>query len=607
MSPASLIETTIPQMSKRLITVGLLLACLAGFLGNVHANEIPWRAEPVDLTATNEPLAPFIIRLLTRQRISAAVSEAVGTEAINGRFRGRPDVVFREIAETYGLTWYYDGAVLHVTSLAENRTRLIGVDPTLASRADKMLRDMGIVDRRYPVRLSPSEGYLLVSGPPRMVELVMEAVRLMSETPSVTVQNAARVFRLKHAWADDRKVSVAGVETTMPGVARLLNEMLGDRSRSAARSRELPKRQAGLRGTGLAAVGQPETTAPAAGSASASVGSSPAAASGAAPSAAQSAAIGSARFGSSRGAAPGTTDGTTDEVIYTGQAIVRADPRLNAVIVRDSPERMPIYEELIASLDQPSSLVEVEATVVDVSTDTSQTLGIDWRAHSSRVDIASSPNNLAGTAQGDRNIANNLLFTDNPLSAGSGFIGTLLFGSQRSYFLARINALSQDGQANVVSRPRVLTLDNNEAVLQSTQEFYVRVQGKDTVDLYNISVGLVLRVTPTVIEQDGVRKFKLLVRIEDGNQSSSAQNGVDQIPLVSRNSIVTQALIGEGESLLIGGYVIEEARKGESGVPYLSKLPGIGMLFRQDSSSSRRFERMFMITPRLVTRQGASP
>jgi type III secretion protein C len=293
-------------------------------------------------------------------------------------------------------------------------------------------------------------------------------------------------------------------------------------------------------------------------------------------------------------------------VVYTGHAIVRADPRLNAVIVRDSPERMPIYEELIASLDQPSSLVEVEATVVDVSTDTSQTLGIDWRAHSSRVDIASSPNNLAGTAQGG-NSANSLLFTDNPLSAGSGFIGTLLFGSQRSYFLARINALSQDGQANLVSRPRVLTLDNNEAVLQSTQEFYVRVQGKDTVDLYNISVGLVLRVTPTVIEQDGERKFKLLVRIEDGSQSTSAQNGVDQIPLVSRNSIVTQALISEGESLLIGGYVIEEARKGESGVPYLSKLPGIGMLFRQDSKSSRRFERMFMITPRLVTRQGATP
>jgi type III secretion protein C len=591
------------SVSRLLVVLAVALCCLAGAVRDVRANDIPWRPDVVDLTATNDPLTTFIIRLLTRQRISAAVSEAVGAEAVNGRFRGRPDVVFREIAETYGLTWYYDGAVLHVTSLAENRTRLVGLDPALASRAEKMLRDMGIADRRYPIRLSPSEGYLLVSGPPRMVELVLEAVRLLAETPAPTAQNAARVFRLKHAWADDRKVSIGGVETTTPGVARLLNEMMGDRSRATPpRTRDLPRRQSGLRGTGLASVGQADSGPSSGAQPPQPQGQGASAGPNGVAIAPESSAVGSVRFGAQRNGSPASSDGGGDEVTFFGRATVRADPRLNAVIVRDTPDRMPIYEDLIASLDQPSSLVEVEATVVDVSTDTSQTLGIDWRAHSSRVDIASSPNNLAGTAQGDRNSANNLLFTDNPLSAGSGFIGTLLFGSQRSYFLARINALSQDGQANLVSRPRVLTLDNNEAVLQSTQEFYVRVQGKDTVDLYNISVGLVLRVTPTVIEQDGQRKFKLLVRIEDGSQSTTAQNGVDQIPLVSRNSIVTQALIGEGESLLIGGYVIEEARKGESGVPYLSKLPGIGILFRQDSKSSRRFERMFMITPRLVTR-----
>jgi type III secretion protein C len=280
--------------------------------------------------------------------------------------------------------------------------------------------------------------------------------------------------------------------------------------------------------------------------------------------------------------------------------IIRADPRLNAVIVRDVADRMSMYEELIASLDRPSALVEVEATVIDVSTDTSQTLGIDWRGHTRHVDIASSPNGLAGPGGINRNSANDLVFTDNPLSAGGGLVGTLLFGSQRSYFLARINALSQEGEANLVSRPRVLTLDNNEAVLQSTQEFYVRVQGKDAVDLYNVSTGLVMRVTPTLVEEDGKRLFKLLVRIEDGNRSTTAQ--VDQIPLVSRNSIVTQAMVGEGESLLLGGYVIDESQKGENGVPFLSKIPGVGALFRQDSKSSRRFERIFMITPRLISR-----
>jgi type III secretion protein C len=73
---------------------------------------------------------------------------------------------------------------------------------------------------------------------------------------------------------------------------------------------------------------------------------------------------------------------------------------------------------------------------------------------------------------------------------------------------------------------------------------------------------------------------------------------VDQIPVVSRQAISTQAVVGDGESLLIGGYVIEERRDGKTSVPGLSSLPIIGALFRQTSTEYRRVERMFLITPR---------
>lgn len=583
------------------ILVALSLAVVLAIVGPSSATEIPWKPGDVDVQAVNEPLTPFILRVLTRQRLAASVSESVGTEAVNGRFRGRPDVVFREIVETYGLTWYYDGSVVHVTSLSENRSRLLALRPSQAVRVERVLRDMRILDPRYPLRVSSSEGYVFVSAPPRMVELVSEAVRLLSELPEVS-EGVTRVFRLKHAWAADTRVSVGGVETEVAGVASIVGDIMGDAGRqSTLRQRQVPARQPGLRGSGLAAVGAPELSAapmpPAAQGAQSLNG--PASAAASAPPA-SGAAPGPGRGSAARASADESKPGVA--------VVVRAEPRLNAVIVRDLAERMPMYEELIASLDVPSSLIEVEATVIDVSADTSQTLGIDWRAHSSRVDVVSSPNNLAGRGGSPAvpNAANDLLNSGDPFSAGQGLIGTLLFGSQRAYFLARINALSQDGEANLVSRPRVLTLDNNEAVLQSTQEFYVRVQGKDAVDLYNISVGLLLRVTPTLIDEGGKRRFKLLVRIEDGSPTTTPQNGVDQIPLVSRNSIVTQAMISEGESLLIGGYVIDRAQKGEVGVPFLSRLPGVGLLFRQDSKSSRRIERMFMITPRLVTRETGS-
>jgi type III secretion protein C len=588
----------------------LLLAAMLIAWRPAAATEIPWRPGDIDVTANNEPLTAFIIRMLTRQRLAASVSEAVGMEAVNGRFRGRPEVVFRELVETYGLTWYYDGSVVHVTSLSENRSRLLSVRPGQVERIDKVLREMRVVDPRYPLRSSRADGYIFVSGPPRMIELASEAVSLLAEVSDVS-EGTTRVFRLKYAWASDTKVIVGGVETEVPGVASILSEMLGDGGKVVGRQqRQVSPRQSGLRGRGLASVGASEVQS-ASGAASGASGAAAAVPSvSASPAGAPSDGISSGAAGSAgpqRSVANRSLNGgaSSPETRTPSPVIIRADPRLNAVIVRDVADRMSMYEELIASLDRPSALVEVEATVIDVSTDTSQTLGIDWRGHTRHVDIASSPNGLAGPGGINRNSANDLVFTDNPLSAGGGLVGTLLFGSQRSYFLARINALSQEGEANLVSRPRVLTLDNNEAVLQSTQEFYVRVQGKDAVDLYNVSTGLVMRVTPTLVEEDGKRLFKLLVRIEDGNRSTTAQ--VDQIPLVSRNSIVTQAMVGEGESLLLGGYVIDESQKGENGVPFLSKIPGVGALFRQDSKSSRRFERIFMITPRLVSRpQGVS-
>jgi type III secretion protein C len=570
-----------------LIFALLCLQCLH----TASANDIPWRPGTVDLQAANEPLTVLLLRFLSRQRIAASISEMVGNEAVNGRFRGRPDVVFRELADAYGLNWYFDGAMLHVTSLAENQTRLLWMDPVDAGRAEKVLREMRIIDARFPVRFSSAEGYVVVSGPPRMVELVVDALRLMNEAPAnVSRVSATRVFRLKHAWADDTKVNIGGVETFVPGVARTLNEMLGGSGLGEAlpRSRQTPRRLTGLRGSGLVAVGQTEPAAAAGSGASRPAGADASAA----PATSAASRSGTGTAGEAAAAAVA--------VQLTTPAMVRADPRLNAVIVRDHPDRLAMYAELIAALDVPSALVEVEASVIDVQADTSQTLGIDWRASRNQIDIVSSPGGLAGDGRPPRNAANDLLFSDNPTSAGTGFVGTLIFGSARSYFLARINALAEQGYASLVARPRVLTLDNNEAILQSTREFFVRVAGREQVDLFNVSVGLVLRVTPTLVEEDGQRRFKLMVRIEDG--AAGADQSVDSIPVVTRNSIVTQAVIGEGESLLIGGYVIDESRRLDSGVPVLGKLPVVGRLFRQDTSSSRRVERLFMITPRVVSR-----
>src|SRR4029453_6832912 len=96
---------------------------------------------------------------------------------------------------------------------------------------------------------------------------------------------------------------------------------------------------------------------------------------------------------------------------------------------------------------------------------------------------------------------------------------------------ARVNALARTGSANVISRPQVLTLSNLEAVLATDQSFFVRVAGREDVDLFDVSVGTSLRVVPAIAGDPENPQIRLRVAIEDGNLTDQT---VDNIPIVDR-------------------------------------------------------------------------
>jgi type III secretion protein C len=577
----------------------LLAFCMVFGCGSaVMAEPIPWRSTQIDIGANNEPLNGFLTRLLTTQGISSSMTPAVATARVNGRFKGDIGKTFNNLIETYGLAWFYDGTTLEICSLGEFDSRLLSVDPSDLARLERNLRQFRLFDTRYPLRISAADGQVIVSGPPNYVAMVASVADRIAETPSKPKTGIeVRVFRLKYARAADTTVVMGGVETYISGIARVLNEMVSETrfEPSTNGTRVLPRTVPGLRGKGMLSVGRGEMpTAP-------GFGNAAAIANAAGGNNADITPLGLQTPGSSGGASAPENAAmrAARDAPSSRLATVRAEPRLNAVVVRDSPDRMPMYERLIKDLDVDLPLIEIEAAVIDVSDDKSQELGVDWRAHGRRFDISSSPNGFAGNGSRPNNDANSLLNTGDPLSAGAGLVGTLIFGSARQYFLSRLNALSNVGDARTVARPRVLTIDNTEAVLQSTSEFFVRVAGERQVDLFNVTLGLTLRVTPTLVEDGQGKRVKMIVRIEDGNANSGQE--VDRIPVVSRNAIATQAVVGEGQSLLIGGYVIEENSGVRTGVPGLSNVPVLGYLFSQNSTKFRRVERMFMITPRIVT------
>jgi type III secretion protein C len=549
------------------------------------AADVPWPTAPVDIATVDggEPLSTFLLRFLSQVRIRGTVGELVGKTSINGRFRNRPEVIFNELAATYGLSWYFDGDTLHVYSQGESRTEVFWLEPADIARLEPLLRQMRIADARFPLRIVPSEGYVMVSGPPRYVALVERSIAFLQEAPGRRTPGVAtRVFRIKHASADDRTVTAGGVQTVVPGIATLLNQVLGDQSAvgAAPRSRATPLNSTSLLGRGLVSVGKDreagrDARAPptgAAGAAGAAGGDaarqSPPDESGAAP---------TRRFGS----------------LPLG-AVAIANPQLNAVIVRDAPEKMPIYDDLVRQLDVPSPLIEVEVTIIDVSSDKADEFGVDWRLRGSRLDVLSSPGRNAD--------ADYLRFADGPTSSGQGLIGTILAGSDKLSFVARVSALEQSGDATVTSRPRIVTIENQEAVLTSTREFYISVTGREVVDLFNVTTGLVVRATPSVVDA-ATGQLRLAIRIEDGNPVPGARP--TDPPEVTRNVIATQATVGEGQSLLIGGYRIDERRDRNYGVTGLSRLPIVGRLFGTKNSSLRRVERLYLITPRLESRRAA--
>jgi type III secretion protein C len=164
--------------------------------------------------------------------------------------------------------------------------------------------------------------------------------------------------------------------------------------------------------------------------------------------------------------------------------------------------------------------------------------------------------------------------------------------------MTRVSALEQSNRAKIVSTPKVATLDNVEAIMDQRQRFFVRVAGYQSADLYGLSAGVSLRVLPTVVPDSDARQIRLDVHIEDGQLTSQM---VDQIPVISSSQINTEAFVNDGESLLIAGYESNDDENNVSGVPGLSKVPVLGRLFQHRSKQRSSVQRLFLLTPHVVS------
>jgi type III secretion protein C len=569
----------------------VLLSIAAAWPGAAMAAEMNWDNKKISYAALQPRELRTVIReLAAQQGIGVSIDPEVKGELGAGRYDMSLRSMMELIGRTFGILWYFDGRVLYVypgTSV-ENAMIRLGNGASTA-QFQRSLERLGIADSRFP--LSMDGDRVLVSGPKRYVELVRQAAAdFGAETEDPT--SAVRVFELKYAFAENYTVTNGGREYSVPGVVSILRQAFGGaaagRAAGDGRLTSLTPRRP-LDNVKSSSEGSASSTLPL-----------------------QDAGRDSGSGGQELGEPSSFIDIGRIGSPSRGGPTFAADPRTNSIIVRDAPSRMAQYEQVIRSLDQKPRLVELEVNIVEVNADDFQELGIDWRVVGRRGQAEVGGGGIAAPVTQPNGVTPAPNPSGDPLQSLGNIAGTVLgvVAGNRNQLFMRITALEQAGKATVSAQPKVMTLNNVEAALAATSTFYVPVQGFQDAQLFDISAGTSIRITPSIVgagapgtagaaERDNVR---LLIKIEDGGLTGS---NVGQLPVVQRTTINTQSLVVEGSTLMIAGYAQERESNNRKGVPGLQHVPVLGNLFKSSDKNRSRVERLFMITPRVVDLRAA--
>ena len=523
--------TILPTIRRTFTLAAMLLifASSASAAAKSAVKKLPWKSPEYTLIARQMPIRSALESFSVAQGIPILLSDRV-TGVLSGDFKGvRPDDFLDRISAVHNLTWYYDGTALYIYTVGEMGSTLIDLRYMKASEVLAMMVELGVEDSRFPLKTASNGELIMVSGPPRYVMLVSEMIaradKLREQRTFTSVET--RIFPLKHTWADNVSFSVTSPESTVTirGIAQLLEEIMNA-------------------GAGAAPVRE--------------------------------------------GAVTNETDRLSANTDSAFRPVIRPENRLNAVVVRDTVTRFPMYENLIEQLDRPQKLVEIGVTVLELS----QEDALDWQMS---LKVSGAKDDVEGAA--GQNAAN--LFNSASLG-GRGLAGALTYLGDDVSVSASLTALREKGKARSISRTSILTLNNMSAEMTDTQSYHARVVGTEVASLEEVSAGTKLQVKPRIVPSASTNspdRVWLSMELQDGGFESIS---VDAMPMTRTSSLETQAAVLEGHSIMLAGYLRDIKESGGWGIPYLRDIPWIGWLFGGSSVRNETVQRMFILTPYVI-------
>jgi len=345
---------------------------------------------------------------------------------------------------------------------------------------------------------------------------------------------------------------------------------------------------------------------------------------------------------SQSGQSGGATEGnaTTSILSERGSAIV--DERTNTIILTDTEEKINEFKRLISEIDVPIKQVLIEARIVIANTDFKKELGVTWGLagldklsggqfssasgdrslgfsgrrsgltpgagvvetftyQADEVEVDDGPDGLPFTADDITTVTQNYDFgLGDSLAVDLGVsnpTGSFSLGYLTDNFLIdlELSALESDGYGEIVSQPKVLTGDKQQAVIKSGTEIaYQKATSSGATSIEFKEAVLQLEVTPQITPDNRIIMDLLVSQDSVGAFTPTGE------PSIDITQIETQALVGDGQTLVLGGIFQTEEVKGTEKVPMLGDIPFLGKLFRNDLRNIEKREILIFITPKII-------
>jgi len=284
--------------------------------------------------------------------------------------------------------------------------------------------------------------------------------------------------------------------------------------------------------------------------------------------------------------------------MLTPRGNINYDVRTNALIVRDTPSNLEIIDGIIPTLDATTPQVLIEAKIIETTLNDSENLGIDWtlgatvsasgRSHFWPFSNNSDHKYLSGDTSAD------------PTSAGFNY-GSL----DLSTLQAVLEILKTRTDTNILSNPRIVTLDNQKATINVGSQFplpeytYNEEQAQMQVSGWEyMDIGITFDVTPHV-NKAGYVTLDIHPTITEDIGDASVEGTT--LPILSNESVTTRVMIKEGETLVIGGLIKDKITDTREKVPILGDIPVLGYLFQKKEKTTTKTDLLIFITPYIIT------